>query len=203
MIRILVAALLAAGTVGLVAAPAAGATSHDAAAALPAVRPTPQQVTERAGAIPIPPAVTEVVGTDTDPAALTALAAVLRADGARTITQVTAGSPAPRGPLTIVVGTPSDNSSVTPALDALDAQGPAGLPSGGYVLASGDGEIVLAGADATGTYYAVDTLRQLITHRTLRDVVVRDWPSVPVRGVIEGFYGPTDRPGPTRRSPAS
>jgi hyaluronoglucosaminidase len=89
------------------------------------------------------------------------------------------------------VGTPSDNSSVTPALDALDAQGPAGLPSGGYVLAAGDGEIVLAGADATGTYYAVDTLRQLITHRTLRDVVVRDWPSVPVRGVIEGFYGPS------------
>jgi hypothetical protein len=190
MIRILVAAVLAAGTVGLAAAPAAGATSHDAAA-LPSVWPTPQQVTERAGAIPIPPAVTEVVGADTDPAALTALAAVLRADGVRTITQVTAGSPVPMRPLTIVVGTPSDNSSVTPALNRLDAQGPAGLPSGGYVLAAGDGEIVLAGADATGTYYAVDTLRQLITHRTLRDVVVRDWPSASVRGVIEGFYGPS------------
>ena len=51
--------------------------------------------------------------------------------------------------------------------------------------------MVLAGTDGTGTYYAVQTLRQLITHRSVHAVVVRDWPSIPVRGVIEGFYGPS------------
>ena len=51
--------------------------------------------------------------------------------------------------------------------------------------------VVLAGTDGTGTYYAVQTLRQLITHRSVHAVLVRDWPSIPVRGVIEGFYGPS------------
>ena len=184
MIRILVTALLAAGTVGLVAAPASASVASAPSAGLPAVYPTPQQITERPGVVAIPPAVTEVVGGDTDPAALTTLSGLLRADGVRTITQVTVGDPIPPGALTIVVGTPSDNSDVTTALNTLDAQGPSGLPSGGYVLAAGDNEIVLAGADATGTFYAVDTLRQLITGRVLRDVVVRDWPAISVRGVI-------------------
>jgi hyaluronoglucosaminidase len=50
---------------------------------------------------------------------------------------------------------------------------------------------VLAGADGAGTFYAVQTLRQLITDGTVQDAVVRDWPSIPVRGTIEGFYGPS------------
>jgi hyaluronoglucosaminidase len=196
-------AVLAALT-GIMAAPAAGAArtapaSRAQAAAdggeVPAVWPTPQQVTPRPGAIVVPAAVTEVVGSDTDAAALAALGDVLHSAGVRTITQVTAGNPVPSGGLVIDVGTPSGNSAIAPALTALAAQSPAGLPDGGYVLAAGHtaegNTLVLAGADAEGTFYAVQTLRQLITHRTLRDVVIRDWPSTPVRGVIEGFYGPS------------
>jgi hyaluronoglucosaminidase len=177
------------------AASAAQANVTQAAGALPQAWPTPQQVTQRPGAVPVPQAVTEVISADTDQAALTALAAVLRARGVHTINQVTVGNPVPSGPLTIDVGTPAGNSAIGPSLAALGAPSPAGLPAGGYVLAAGqvaDGNtVVLAGTDATGTFYAVQTLRQLITGRTLRDVVVRDWPSMPVRGVIEGFYGPS------------
>ncbi|MGH3342865.1 MAG: beta-N-acetylglucosaminidase domain-containing protein, partial [Carbonactinosporaceae bacterium] len=72
----------------------------------------------------------------------------------------------------------------------------------GYVLASGPAggrwHVVLAGADPTGTYYAAQTLRQLVeepaTSKRQRVLLpggtVRDWPAHRSRGVIEGFYGP-------------
>lgn len=191
------AALIALAGVALAtpAARAAQADTTQGAGALPTVWPTPQQVTQQPGAVAVPENVTEVVGPNTDQAALAALAAVLHSDGVTTINQVTAGDPVPHGALTIYAGTLADNADVGQALGALGAQGPAGLPSGGYVLASGQtpngNTVVLAGADGAGTFYAVQTLRQLITGRTLHDVVVRDWPSISVRGVIEGFYGPS------------
>ena len=177
-----------------VAAPAASAAQADtasSAAALPKVWPTPQQVTPRPGAVPVPADVAEVTSSSTDPAALSALGDVLRSAGVRTITQVSVGGSVPHGALAIYVGTPSGNSAIGPELTALGAQSPAGLASGGYTLASGEGAIVLAGVDGAGTFYAVQTLRQLIDHRTVPDVVIRDWPSISVRGVIEGFYGPS------------
>jgi hyaluronoglucosaminidase len=173
------------------AAEGAASAATQASGTPPRVWPTPQQITNRPGAIPLPVTVTEVTGPAPDPAAESALADVLRANGVRTITHVTAGDPIPAGGLTIYLGTPGDNSDIAQALAVLGAQGPAGLPSGGYVLAAGDSAVVLAGVDATGTFYAVQTLRQLITDRTVHNVVVRDWPSMPVRGVIEGFYGPS------------
>jgi hypothetical protein len=194
-------AVLAALTVLAALVPAtAFAQTEQVGQASPQVWPTPQQVTQRPGEVPVPDAVTEVVGTGTDQAALNALAGVLHHGGVRTITQVTAGNPVPHRGLTIYVGTPDDNSAIGAALAALGAQGPAGLPAGGYVLAAGNAPggnapggniLALAGADAAGTFYAVQTLRQLITHRTVHDVTVRDWPAVSVRGVIEGFYGPS------------
>lgn len=70
-----------------------------------------------------------------------------------------------------------------------------GLPPGGYVLAIGRGadgqaHVVLEGADAAGTFYAAQTLRRLVRGRRLPSVAVRDWPSLAIRGVVEGFYGP-------------
>ena len=185
-----------AGAVPAVAAPAAA----PAGAALPTIWPTPHQVTARPGSVAIPAAVTEVTSAGTDPVALAALTGVLRAAGVRTISLVTAGSSVPAGGLTVYLGTPAGNSAIPAALAALSAPSPSGLPAGGYVLAAGRADtgntgtgnaVVLAGTDGTGTFYAVQTLRQLITHRSVHAVLVRDWPSIPVRGVIEGFYGPS------------
>lgn len=59
----------------------------------------------------------------------------------------------------------------------------------GYVLSAKGNAIVLAGADERGTYYAVKTLKQLIQNNAILENTVSDYPVMPIRGVIEGFYG--------------
>ena len=59
----------------------------------------------------------------------------------------------------------------------------------GYYLKICKGEIVIAGADERGTYYGVQTLAQLLTLSKLPQVEITDYPDVPFRGVVEGFYG--------------
>jgi hyaluronoglucosaminidase len=159
---------LSAVPVSAAVSPAAAASATAAATSLPAVWPTPRQIQAEPGSSVIPPSVGEVVGAGTDPAALSALGAVLRADGVRQITRATAGQPAPDARLVFYVGTPAVNAAVDPELRRLGVQGPEGLPAGGYVLAAGQPAgtagtaVVLAGTDGAGTFYAVQTLRQLI-----------------------------------------
>ena len=61
-------------------------------------------------------------------------------------------------------------------------------PEAYYLLVS-ENEIVLAGADERGTYYAVQTLTQLLQAGQFPQVEIRDFPTVRFRGVVEGFYG--------------
>lgn len=59
----------------------------------------------------------------------------------------------------------------------------------GYYLKVDKGEIVIAGADARGAYYGVQTLAQLLTLPKLPLAEITDYPDIPYRGVVEGFYG--------------
>lgn len=67
----------------------------------------------------------------------------------------------------------------------------------GYYLAVKEDQIVVAGYDKRGTFYAVQTLKQLLRNGLSSDslrtclslVEIRDYPDVPLRGVVEGFYG--------------
>lgn len=59
----------------------------------------------------------------------------------------------------------------------------------GYYLSISEKGIVLAGNDERGTYYALQTLRQLLKNGELPVVEIKDYPSVRYRGVVEGFYG--------------
>lgn len=59
----------------------------------------------------------------------------------------------------------------------------------GYFLKIADDCIVIAGADKRGVYYGVQTLCQLLTLDKLPVVEIVDYPDVPFRGVVEGFYG--------------
>lgn len=59
----------------------------------------------------------------------------------------------------------------------------------GYYLSVNEKEIVLAGNDERGTYYAMQTLSQLLKNRKLPVLTIKDYPSVRYRGVVEGFYG--------------
>jgi len=88
----------------------------------------------------------------------------------------------------VLLGEPALNPAVARALAQgglrVTAQDPG--PEG-YVLEVAPDRIVAAGADRRGTYYAVQTLRQLI-HREgsrllARGAMIRDWPDHPIRAV--------------------
>lgn len=59
----------------------------------------------------------------------------------------------------------------------------------GYYLKIDKEGIVVADADRRGVFYGVQTLVQLIALPKLPLVEVTDYPDVPYRGVVEGFYG--------------
>lgn len=59
----------------------------------------------------------------------------------------------------------------------------------GYYLAINEKEIVLAGNDERGTYYALQTFAQLLKDGKLAEIEIKDYPSIRYRGVVEGFYG--------------
>lgn len=59
----------------------------------------------------------------------------------------------------------------------------------GYYLKIDRSGIVIAGTDERGAYYGVQTLSQFLTEGKLPAVEITDWPDVPYRGVVEGFYG--------------
>ena len=59
----------------------------------------------------------------------------------------------------------------------------------GYFLKIEKDRIIIAGADRRGAYYGLQTLAQLLTLNRLPQVEVTDYPDVPYRGVVEGFYG--------------
>lgn len=175
------------------AAPAAPA-SAEPRQPVPEVWPTPQKMSVGRGQLPVPDRVVEVVGAGTDPSARRVVEAALKAAGADRVTTVDAGDRPPPAALTVYLGGPGENSATAQALKRLGAASPAGLASGGYVLASGRSHgralLALSGVDTTGTFYAAQTLRQLLDgRRELPTVTMRDWPTAALRGVIEGFYG--------------
>lgn len=178
-------------TLGLTAP--ATAAAPDPPAQTPQVWPTPKTMHPGPGRLTVPDKVVEVVGPDTDPSARRLVASVLRDAGARRIVTVQAGERPPVSALTVYVGGPTENTATGPVLRQLRAKSPAALPSGGYVLASGRSQgralVALSGVDTTGTFYAAQTLRQLVTANSVPAVTVRDWPTAALRGVIEGFYG--------------
>ncbi|WP_405620585.1 beta-N-acetylglucosaminidase domain-containing protein [Streptomyces sp. NBC_00076] len=187
--RTVVALLLAVG----LAVPV-GHASAEPRQSVPQVWPTPQSMRTGPGRITVPDRVVEVVGHGTDPSARRVVETALRAAGADRITTVDAGDRPPAAGLTVYLGGPDENTATGTALKRLGATPPTGLASGGYVLSSGRSNgralLALSGVDTTGTFYAAQTLRQLLgSARVLPEVTIRDWPTAALRGVIEGFYG--------------
>ncbi|MGP3979714.1 beta-N-acetylglucosaminidase domain-containing protein [Streptomyces sp. KR80] len=187
------------------AAPASGSTSETDGGGS-GVYPTPQSVKNRSETVRIPTKATVVTGEKTDAAALTVVRKALERAGVQTLRQVDAGDSADStgsDQLTVYVGGRDENSATAGALSALGVEGTKDMAAEGYVLAVGKGgdgrsRIALDGVDTDGTYYAAQTLRRLLPAASdddddtvsLRGTVIRDWPSLQWRGVVEGFYGP-------------
>lgn len=162
---------------------------------LPGVSPRPQSVTRTGQGTPLPSRARVVAADGADQAAVDTVVEALHKAGISTA----AGDGAA---LTVRIGGPDEAAATRAVRDGLHAAAPRGLPSGGYVLATGrvpgtpGPQAVLSGADATGTYYAAQTFRQVLTaadhdagRPVLPSVAVRDWPTMSWRGVIEGYYG--------------
>ena len=194
------------------AGPAAGASVTAAdGVTMPQIYPRAQSQSGYGQSFTLPSTVTLVLAARADPGAVATVRSLLLAAGVRRLLQADdAATPAP-GTLTVYVGGIAEGvgggadralRGLAAAGGALPALSPAGLPAGGYVLGSGlmavpggrAGVIVLAGADADGTYNAAQSLRELVTSTpqgvaAVPGVRVGDWPSTPVRGTEEGFYG--------------
>jgi len=165
-----------------------------ASADLPDVTPRPQELAANGDPLTVPSRVRVLTAGQPDRPTRDLVVSVLRAAGATQIEE----RPLPvtgvgAGDLSVVIGGITD-PRVTDALRAAGGRLPSTqLPTEGYAFASraasGGGSVVLAGADASGTYYAAQTLRQLVSGTTLAGVTVVDRPLMPLRGAIEGFYG--------------
>lgn len=68
----------------------------------------------------------------------------------------------------------------------------------GYVLEATDdentsGQVTIIGADEDGAYYGVLTLEQMLEQKaadgSFAETVISDYPSIKLRGFVEGFYG--------------
>ncbi|MGW4234875.1 beta-N-acetylglucosaminidase domain-containing protein [Streptomyces sp. NPDC004980] len=166
-----------------------------AASAVPPLSPVPQSLTRAGEDAVVTGRVIVVADKDTDTAARDRLVRELKAHGAARVDIVAPGRipAAAVGLLTVRLG-PATRPDIKAAL------GDTAVPehAEGYALRAartGPGSrITLGGKDAAGQFYAVQTLRQLFVRSghhgwKVPGVRVSDFPSMPLRGTIEGFYG--------------
>ena len=100
---------------------------------------------------------------------------------------------------TIILGESGDDlEALAQAKERLKMESTDKLNEEGYVMAvdeddSAGGTIVIEGKSGDGTFYGVQTLKQLTDKTekavTVADAVIKDEPTMSVRGSIEGFYG--------------
>ncbi|WP_129788583.1 beta-N-acetylhexosaminidase family protein [Promicromonospora panici] len=196
-------ALAAVALTALPALPGATASAAAAPAAPPpVVSPAPQHLALN-GEAPVVltgKTVRVVVDADVDDPNRDLVRDTARDAGAARVEVITAGSTAggstgSRTAVTIRVGATA-TPDVAAALDDLGVAVPADLRAEGYAIGVGHiprATIVLGGADGDGTFYAAKTLPQLVEPRgrtaLVPGVEVVDYPSMPLRGTIEGFYG--------------
>ncbi|SEB47003.1 hyaluronoglucosaminidase [Arthrobacter woluwensis] len=189
------AVTLALGGLSAGAAPASAGTPATSPAATespgspPAILPAPQSMQTRGEAVPLTGKVTIVTGSHADQPTVDAVRAIVQQAGGKPEISATPRSAGKE----IYLGTVQDNPAISHVVAGMGAKDAAGLRADGYVLTSGRYEgrpvIALNGYDIRGTFYAAQSLRQLVQRKSVPGVVVRDWPLMSIRGAIEGFYG--------------
>ena len=100
---------------------------------------------------------------------------------------------------TIILGEADDEiAALDKAKERLGMEDADALGEEGYVMAvdsedSNAGTIAIEGKSGDGTFYGVQTLKQLAEESdgnvVVADAVIKDEPTMSVRGTIEGFYG--------------
>ncbi|AXE26428.1 hyaluronidase [Streptomyces globosus] len=169
-----------------------GAVAPRSPAEGPGVWPRPQSMAaDAAREVPLGEQAVLVAAPDADPYAVGVVRTALRAAGVRVLHEPAPGAPLPAAGTVVRL----DGRGAEEALRALGASEVGDLPKGGYRLAvgktGGRSTVALAGTGEDGLFHAAQTLRQLLAAGggKVPGVLVRDWPSAPVRGITEGFYG--------------
>ncbi|GLY24253.1 beta-N-acetylglucosaminidase domain-containing protein [Micromonospora sp. NBRC 101691] len=179
------------GTVGLLGSP----STAGGAAATPALHPQPQELSVTGTPLDLPAALTVVRGTAADQPAVDAVVAALAAHD----TSVTLTGTDPGGGTTVYVGGAQETPASAAALTAIGVAAPGALPDQGYLLATGTDSggrqrVVLSGGGKVGTFYAAQTLRQLLTSDSsgarIARVTIRDWPAFSFRGGMDSANPP-------------
>ena len=127
------------------------------------IQPQPQQILSETQALSLPDTYLIVGETEANPHAVSALKALL------------AGKKTDKDGIRIYIGEKGDK-----AIRKFARQIP--NQKEGYYLAVNDKEIVLAGQDERGTFYALQTLSQLLNNNQLPVVEIKDYPSIRFRG---------------------
>ncbi|MBB5863832.1 beta-N-acetylglucosaminidase domain-containing protein [Xanthomonas sp. 3058] len=155
----------------------------------PALFPTPVSIALEGQTIALGRSVVLVVAPGADPESV---ALVRRILGTAGVTKIATASrlPATFDRPHLVLGT-GDAAVVRDALARSKAA--QDTHKEGYTLASvalGTGSLItLAGYDHDGLFHAAQTLRQLVERPAIPTLVIQDYPAMPIRGTIEGFYG--------------
>ncbi|PZF86899.1 hypothetical protein C1I99_28395 [Micromonospora deserti] len=166
---------------------------------LPVVIPAPQLMERSEAEVRVPRRARVLVDDSVDDQSRQIVVDVLRSAGAEFVDVVSSPATYDASALNVRVGLLS-SQAVAADLAALGVSVPATMPAEGYLLGANESasrvDVVLGGVDADGVYYAAQTLRQLVVpmannpdKKAIAGVRIKDYPVMPLRGTIEGFYG--------------
>lgn len=93
------------------------------------------------------------------------------------------------------IGESASGPRLTVAIDRRRAARAAKDVAGAYTLSVGPKGIAITGRDEAGAFYGLQTLRQILESPACAEgfipyMEIADYPDLPNRGVVEGFYGP-------------
>lgn len=112
----------------------------------------------------------------------------VNAVGGRALNRVLKINPTPQS----LVLTGGKSCPGTEVFVTIDPEGGMKAASGAYVLTIGPDSVCITGYDARGAFYGELTLwqiRESVKGDSLPCLTINDYPSLPKRGVVEGFYG--------------
>lgn len=162
------------------------------------VSPIPKSLEQTDKGFPLNPRVALVTEEGTDPAAINELKQALKEAGVTTIVESSIKDAKLQAPVIIWLGefsTPDERKIIQQHTGLVDLEM---TKNEGYIVASKHGtqdkkHIVISGHDEAGTYYGTQTFKQIMVERQgsdwIPEVEIKDWPTMPIRGSIEGFYG--------------
>lgn len=86
------------------------------------------------------------------------------------------------GAIEIIIGAKGDE-----AVSTVDSKIPG--EADGYYLSVSSNQVIIGGSDGPGQFYGAQSFLQLAGDEKVAVTEVTDYPEIPIRGVIEGFYG--------------